>query len=107
MTGTLIPLRSDRSAASALATVDVTAVELLQEGLATTLSGARLAAIQGDLLAKREQLTAEIADLQARPSSGDAGIDAVNSPLCAEANTGLAYIDQFLEQVENCATRVE
>ena len=71
------------------------------------MTGARLAAIQGDLLAKRKQLIAVIADLQARPSSGDAGIDAVNATLCAEADTGLAYIDQFLGQVESCATRAE
>ncbi|MCJ2067260.1 hypothetical protein MKK75_00290 [Methylobacterium sp. J-030] len=106
MTGTLIPLRSDRGAASALAVFDVTAVELLQEGRAATLLGARLTAIKADLLAKRVQLIAVIADLQARPSSGDAGIDAVNVTLRAEAGKGLAHIDMFLRHTEACAASV-
>ncbi|WP_267428599.1 hypothetical protein [Methylobacterium sp. GC_Met_2] len=106
MTGMLIPLQCDHGATSALAAVDVRAIELLQEGHAATLSGARVDAIRADLLAKREQLAAVIADLQARPPSGDARIDAVNATLRAEASTGLAYIDQFLGQVESCAARI-
>ncbi|MCJ2068144.1 hypothetical protein MKK75_04845 [Methylobacterium sp. J-030] len=105
MTGTLIPLRSDRGAASALAVFDVTAVELLQEGRAATLSDARLDVIRADLLAKRRQLVAMIADLRARLPSGDARIDAVNATLLAEAGIGLGYVDQFLEQVGACALR--
>ena len=105
MTGTLIPLRSDRCATSALASVDVTALELLQDGRAATLSGARLDVIWADLLVRRVQLAAVIADLQVRPLSGDARIDAVNATLLTEAGTGLSFIDQFLDQVEKCNLR--
>ena len=107
MTGTIIPLRSDRCATSASDALDVTAVELLREGRAVTLSGARLDAIRADLSAKRLQLAAVIAALQARPPSGDVRIDAVNATLCAEAGTGLTYIDAFLRLVEGCALRIE
>ena len=106
MKGTIIPLRSDRGTTSELDVVDVTAMMLLREGRAATLSGARLDAIRTDLLAKRMQLTAVIADLQSRPSSGDVQIDAVNATLRAEASTGLIYLDLFLEQIETCASRV-
>jgi hypothetical protein len=106
VTGTIIPLRSNRGATSELDVIDVTAMMILREGRAATLSGARLDAIQADLLSKRAQLAATIADLQARPLSGDVRIDAVNATLRAEADTGLAYIDLFLKQVESCATRV-
>ena len=106
VTGTIISLRSDRGATSELDVVDVTAMLLLREGRAATLSGARLDAIRTDLLAKRMQLTAVIADLQSRPSSGDVQIDAVNATLRAEASTGLIYLDLFLEQIETCALRV-
>lgn len=105
MTGTITSLLPQRDNTTALAVVDVTAVELLQEGHAATLSGARLDVIRADLLAKRRQLVAMIADLRARPPSGDARIDAVNATLRTEADTGLAYIDLFLEEVESCAAR--
>lgn len=106
MTGTIISLRSERCATSALAAVDVTAMELLREGHAATLSGARLDAIRADLQGKREQLAAVIADLQARTPSGDTRIDAANATLRAEATTGLAYIDQFLKQAVSCVARL-
>ncbi|MCJ2097267.1 hypothetical protein MKK82_00320 [Methylobacterium sp. E-046] len=82
------------------------AAELLREGRAVTLSGARLDAIRAALSAKRLQLAAVIADLQARPPSGDVRIDAVNATLRAEAGTGLTYIDVFLQKVEGCAVRI-
>ncbi len=106
VTGTIIPLRSNRGATSEFDVVDVTAMMLLREGRAATLSGARLDAIRTDLLAKRVQLTAVIAELQARPASGDLRIDAVNATLRAEASTGLIYLDLFLEQLKTCASRV-
>lgn len=107
MTGTVIPLRSDRCATTAPTAFDVTAVELLREGRAATLLGARFAAIRADLLVKREQLVAVITDLHARPPSGNIHVDAVNATLWTEASTGLTYVDQFLAQVETSAARVE
>jgi hypothetical protein len=106
MIQTIIPLRSPRDDTSALAGVDATAMGILQEGRAATLSAASLDAIREDLLAKRVQLVAVIADLQARPPSGDTRIDAVNATLRTEADTGLTYLDLFFEQVEACAVRV-
>ncbi|XYD12644.1 hypothetical protein R1A27_34430 (plasmid) [Methylobacterium sp. NMS12] len=100
MTGTIIPLRSGHSTTSALTHFDITAMELLREGRAATLSEARLDAIRTELLAKRAELAAVLADLQARPSSGDAEIDAVNITLSVEAGVGLAHIDQFIAQVD-------
>lgn len=106
MTGTIIPLQSKQHATSALAAFDIAAIELLVGGRAATLSGARLSAIRGKLVEQRVQLAAVIADLQARPPSGDLRIDAVNATLRTEADTGLAYLDLFLVRVETCASRV-
>ena len=100
MTGTIIPLHSDRHATSALAAFDTAAMELLLGGRAATLSAARLAAIRERLQVQRVQLAAVIDDLGVRPPSGDLQIDAINATLRAEAGTGLSYIDDFLEQVE-------
>ena len=107
MTGTIISLRPERCGTAALARVDVMAVELLQAGHAATLSGARLNAMRADLLAKRQQLVAVIADLQMRPPSGNARIDAINATLCTEASTGLSHVDEFLEQIEMSAARIK
>jgi hypothetical protein len=103
MTGEVIPLRSSQSATSALTHFDVTAAELLQQGHAATLSEARLDAILTDLLAKRAELAKVLTDLQSRPLSGDARIDAVNVTLIAEASKALAYIDMFIQHTEACA----
>lgn len=97
MTSVVIPLRTGPSATSALTHFDVTATELLQQGRAATLTGARLDAIRADLLAQRVCLAKVIADLQSRTSSGDARIDAVNATLIAEAVKGLAHIDVFIQ----------
>lgn len=106
MTGMIIPLQSMQPATSALAAFDIAAIELLLSGRAVTLSGARLSAIRDKLVEQRAQLATVIADLRTRPPSGDLRIDAVNATLCAEADTGLAYLDLFLGQVETCASRV-
>ena len=106
MTSEVIPLRPGQSATSALTYLDVTAAELLRQGRAATLSGARLDAILIDLLDKRAVLTKVLADLQSRPSSGDARIDAVNATLIAEASKGLAHIDIFILSTEACAASV-
>lgn len=81
-------------------------MELLQTGRAATLLGARLVAIQANLLAKRGQLAAVITDLQVRPPSGDARIDAISAPLCTEASTGLSHVDEFLRRIDIFAARV-
>lgn len=63
MTGTIIPLRSGREKASALATFDADAAALLAGGRATTLSGAQCEAILNSLFEQRGKLVAVIADL--------------------------------------------
>ena len=106
MTGEVIPLRSGESATSALTHFDVTAAELLRQGRAATLSGARLDAILTDLLAKRVGLAKVLADLQSRPPSGDARIDAINATLIAEAGKSLSHIDVFIQHTQACAASV-
>ena len=107
MTGEVIPLRSGQSTTSALAHFDVTATVLLRQGHAATLSGARLDAILADLHVKRAELAKVFAELQSRPASGDARIDAVNVTLMAEAGKALAYIDMFVQHTEACAASVD
>ncbi|MCJ2092801.1 hypothetical protein MKK67_09845 [Methylobacterium sp. J-072] len=103
MTGTIIPLPLGGEGASSLAGFDVIAAELLTEGRAVSLSAARIEAILVKLGAQRAELTAVLADLQARPPSGDVRIDALNADLSVAASKGLAQIELFIEQAEACA----
>jgi hypothetical protein len=107
MTGTIIPLRLKRDEASTLAGFDMLATELLAEGQAPNLSAARLEAILGKLRGQRTQLVAILADLEGRVPSCDARIEAVNANLRDSAREGLAHIDLFIQQAENCTVRAE
>lgn len=100
-------MRSGQRVTSALAHFDATATELLRQGRAATLIEARLDAIRADLLAKRAGFNWLIADLQSRPPSGDARIDAVNAALIAEAGKGLAHIAVFIQHTEACAEDIK
>lgn len=107
MTGTIIPLRSGREKASALATFDTAAAALLASGRATTLSAAQRDAILANLLEQRGKLAAVIADLQARSPSGNARINIINADLRDNATEGLAQIDQLIRQVDAYPTSGE
>jgi hypothetical protein len=104
MTGTIIPLRSGREKASALATFDAAAAALLASGRATTLSGAQRDAILTSLLEQRGKLVAVIADLRARPPSEDDRINTINADLRDNATEGLAQIDQLIQHVDAYTT---
>ncbi|UIY43517.1 hypothetical protein [Methylobacterium radiotolerans] len=103
MTRRIVPLYRDDNGRSALARFDGTALELLADGRATTLSSARLDVILARLYEQRAVLVAVITDLQTRPSSGDAQIDALNADLRVEADKSLAQLDLFIQQAETCA----
>lgn len=102
MTGAIIPLRLKRDGTSALAGFDAVAAELLAEGRAPTLSAAQIDAILMKLQGQRAELTAILADLVTRTSSGDTRIDAINATLSVEARNGLSQIDSFIQQAETC-----
>lgn len=103
MTRPIVPLYRDDGGRSALACIDVTALELLADGRATTLSSARIDAILAHLREQRAMLVAVITDLLTRPSSGEAGIDALNADLRVKADESLAQIDLFIQQAATCA----
>lgn len=100
MTVTIIPLRSGHDATPALARLDVAAAKLLSEGRAASLSVARVEAMLADLQVKRAELIAVLADLQARPPSGDDWIDSINADLSVEAGKGLAQIDVVIRHLQ-------
>lgn len=100
MTGAIIPLRSGHDATPALAHFDVAAAKLLSEGRAASLSMARVDAMLAELRVKRAELVAVLADLQARPPSGDDWIDSVNADLSVEAGKGLAQIDVVIQHIQ-------
>lgn len=107
MTGEVIPLRSGKSATSALARFDVAAAELLRQGPATTLTEARFEAVLADLHAKRAEIIKLIADLRCRTPSSDARINSVNATLVAEAGKGLAHIDSWIACAQVCAEGID
>lgn len=103
MTGTVVSLQTRADGASALARIDVAAIELLAEGRAATLSVARIDVILANLVGQRAELVAVIAELSRRPSSGNTRIDALNADLRVAARDGLVQIDLFIEQTQTCA----
>jgi uncharacterized protein involved in exopolysaccharide biosynthesis len=107
MTGTIIPLRLKRDEASALASFDTLATELLAEGRAPNLSVARFDAILTKLRGQRVELASVLADLEARAPSCDAPIEAINAELRDGAREGLAQINLFIQQAETCRTTAE
>ena len=107
MTATIIPLRSGCDATSALASIDAIAATLLTGGDAVNLSAARLDVISQRLRAQRTQLVAVIAELQARGSSGNVQLDAINTDLGSEADKALVQIDLLIQRAQACTTTSE
>ncbi|MCJ2139402.1 hypothetical protein [Methylobacterium sp. E-066] len=103
MTRTVIPFRRRGDKASALATFDAPAAELLADGRAATLSAAQFGAILTRLRAQRDELGAIFADLETRAPSGDTRLDTINADLSVEASKGLAHIDWLIQHAETCA----
>ena len=96
----IIPLRRRGEEQSALARVDVAAMELLVGGQATSLQSARAEVILADMRAQRYQLTALLADLRAREPAGDSRIDEANANLITAINSGIVQIDLFIAHVQ-------
>ncbi|KNY19112.1 hypothetical protein [Methylobacterium sp. ARG-1] len=105
MTGTIIPLRPKSGEASALASFDVIAAEMLTEGRAISLSAARIEVILAKLGVQRTEMFALLADLQARPPSGVIQLDTINDNLSVAASKGLVLIELFIQQAGTCAER--
>ncbi|AWV19807.1 MULTISPECIES: hypothetical protein [Methylobacteriaceae] len=105
MTGTIIPLRSRGDAASALASFDGIAAEMLTDGRAVSLSAARIEVILAKLRTQRTEMAALLADLQARPPSGDIQLDTINADLSVAVSKGLAQIELFIQQAKTYAER--
>jgi hypothetical protein len=103
VTGAIIPFRRIGDKASALAAFDAPAAELLAEGRAVTLSAAQLSAILTRLRAQRDKLTATLADLEMRASTGDTRIDSINADLSVAARNGLGQIELIIQQAETRA----
>lgn len=100
MAGMVIPMRPLREQTSALACIDVLAADLLTAGRADSLSAARIAAMLAKLRAERTVAETVIADLGARPPSGDCHIDAINADLSAAACEGAAQIEMLIHLIE-------
>ena len=100
VTETIIPLRPRSEEHSALARVDVTAVELLARGQAASLQAARTQVILINLRGHRDQMTALLADLRAREPAGDVQIDTANAGLVAAINHGVVQIDLFIARAQ-------
>ncbi|MCJ2117288.1 hypothetical protein MKK65_12080 [Methylobacterium sp. J-001] len=103
MSSAIIAFRRKSDEASALGDFDGVATTLLSEGRASSLTTARIKAILTKLRSQRTELAGVIADLQARPPSGDGRIDTVNANLCIEASKGLAQIDRLIQHAETCS----
>lgn len=74
------------------------------EGRAATLSAARVDAILIRLFQQHAEITAVIAELAARPPSGQSEIDTLNTALAVEAYRALAKIEQFIQKAQNFAS---
>lgn len=96
----IVPLRRRGDAQSALARVDVAAVEMLACGRAASLQAARAEVILTNLREQRDQMTILLADLRGRTPTGDVQIDAVNANLIAALNQGLVQIDLLIAQAQ-------
>ncbi|UIY45786.1 hypothetical protein [Methylobacterium radiotolerans] len=104
MSENIIPLRRRGEEQSPLSRVDHDAVELLATGQAPSLLGARAEVITKDLYARREQMTALLADLGGREPTGHAQIDDTNANLVAMINYGIAQIDAFIARAQVLTT---
>ncbi|MCJ2048262.1 hypothetical protein [Methylobacterium sp. J-070] len=100
MTGTIIPLRSMDDDALALTDLDLSAAELLTQGRAVSLSAARIEVLLAKLHVQRAELAELLADLQARPPSGDSQLDAINADLSDAASKALTVIKLRIGQAE-------
>ena len=107
MSDGIVPLRRRGEEQSALARVDVIAVEMLASGQATSLQAARTAAILADLRDHRDQLTTLLADLRGRKPTGEAQIDEVNDNLITAINQGIVQIDLFIARAQVFAAEVD
>lgn len=96
----IIPLRRRGQERSALARVDVAAMELLVGGQATSLQSARAEVILADMRAQRYQMTVLLADLRGREPAGDSRIDEANANLITAINSGIVQIDLFITHVQ-------
>lgn len=96
----IVPLRRKGQKQTALDRVDVTAMELLVSGRATSLQAARAEVILADLRARREQMTTVLADVRGRDPTCDARIDEANASLITAINLGLVQIDLFIARVQ-------
>ena len=107
MSDGIVPLRRRGEEQSALARVDVAAVEMLACGLATSLQIARAEVILGDLREQRDQLTTLLANLRGREPTGEPQIDEANANLIAAINQGIVQIDLFVAQARAYAGGAE
>ena len=96
----IIPLHRRGEERSALARVDVAAMEMLARGQATSLQAARAEVIIADLREQRDQMTTLLADLRGRELTDDARIDAANANLIAAINYGIVQIDLFIARAQ-------
>ena len=94
----IVPLRRKGEERSALARVDVAAVQMLACGQATGLQVARAEVILADLRGQRDQMTVLLADLRGRQPTGEAQLDAANANLITAINQGIVQIDLFVAQ---------
>ena len=100
MSGGVVPLRRRGEERSALARVDVAAMDLLVGGQAASLQAARAEIILTDMRGQRDQLTALLADLRARAPTGDSRIDEANANLITAINDGIVQIDLFIARAQ-------
>lgn len=98
MSDGIVPLRRRGEEHSALAWVDVAAVEMLADGRATSLQAARAAVILADLRDQRDAMTALLADLRGRELTGEVLIDEASASLITAINRGIVQIDLFVAQ---------
>ena len=96
----VVPLRRKGKERSALARVDVAAMELLVGGQATSLQAARAEIILADMRVQRDQMTALLADLRGREPIDDSRIDEANTNLITAINAGIVQIDLFIARVQ-------
>lgn len=98
MSNGIVPLRRRGEERSALAKVDVAAVEMLANGQATSLQVARAEVILADLREQRDHMVKLLTDLRGRELTGKTQIDEANASLITAINQGIIQIDLFVAQ---------
>lgn len=96
MSDGIVPLRQKGDELSALARVDVAAVEMLASGQVSSLQIARAEVILANLREQRDHMAALLADLREREPTGKVQIDDTNANLITAINTGIVQIDLFI-----------